>query len=206
MMKNRNIALYVILSIVTCGIFYIYWYYCIADDFYNQNPQLQNNLPTSPILTIVLNVVTCGLYGIYVAYVWGKATPEIMARYGRQAEDRSILYLIFSVVGLQIVTTCMIQNDFNNTSVPPVNYGGQPPVDYGTQAPGGYPPQQPMTYQPQPEVPMAPVEVPQVPVEAPQVPVEAPQVPVEAPQAPVEAPQAPVDFNQQPPNSTYTPE
>lgn len=32
MIKNRNVALYIVLSIVTCGIFALYWFVCLADD------------------------------------------------------------------------------------------------------------------------------------------------------------------------------
>ena len=32
MIQKRNIAMYIILSIVTCGIFGIYWFICLTDD------------------------------------------------------------------------------------------------------------------------------------------------------------------------------
>lgn len=43
MIKNRNVALYIVLSIVTCGIFALYWFVCIADDANT----LSNNKGTS---------------------------------------------------------------------------------------------------------------------------------------------------------------
>lgn len=112
-MQNRNIVLYIILSFVTCGIFSFVWYYQLARDFESQQPPLQNSLPTSAAVTLLLYIVTCGLYGIYVAYIWGKATPELFARYGRTADDRSLIYLLLAIFKLDIVTMCVIQNDIN---------------------------------------------------------------------------------------------
>lgn len=136
-MQNRNIALCVVLSILTCGIYGIYWYYQIASDFENQQPPLQNKLPTSPALTVLIMFLTCGIYMIYVVYVWGKATPELMARYGLPAEDRSIMYLLLSIFGLQIVSICLIQNDLNSLTTIPPQYPGYPPTAPGPDNQGG---------------------------------------------------------------------
>ncbi|MDR2931951.1 MAG: DUF4234 domain-containing protein, partial [Oscillospiraceae bacterium] len=92
-MVQRNIVTYIILSIVTCGIFGIYWYYCIANDLYNARNQ---TIPTTPIVTIIVNIVTCGIYGIYVYFKWGQVMPEICAEKGVTVEDRSIVYLLIS--------------------------------------------------------------------------------------------------------------
>lgn len=32
MIKERSIVLYIILSIITCGIFGLYWFVCITED------------------------------------------------------------------------------------------------------------------------------------------------------------------------------
>ncbi|MFV0350916.1 MAG: DUF4234 domain-containing protein [Oscillospiraceae bacterium] len=211
-MEKRNIALYIVLSFLTCGIFLIYWIYLIARDF--DNMQTQERVNTTPGVTTLITCF-CGLYLIYAMYKWGKATPEIMARYGRIPEDKSTLYLLLSIFGLSIVALALLQNDLNTLSDPvypgaaPYQqqpYYGQPqqpvypsagvpqqpvyPAPTAPQAPQqpGYAPQQ-QPYPPfnQPQQPVAPQE-PVAP--APQAPVEAPPV-VAAPQAPAE-PQAPV--------------
>lgn len=110
-MEKRSIPVAIILTIVTCGIYGIYWYYKTAETFYNA--QTSNGLNTSPIVTILLSIVTCGIYGIYAYYVWGKAMPEIFARYGFAGEDRSVMYIILSIFGFSIINMALIQNDFN---------------------------------------------------------------------------------------------
>lgn len=109
MRQQRSIALCIVLSIVTCGIYGIYWYYCIAQDVYNLN----NTLSTTPGVTLLLNIVTCGIYGMYAYYKWGAAMNEVCVAKGIPGEDRSILYLILSIFGLAIVNMALIQSDLN---------------------------------------------------------------------------------------------
>jgi hypothetical protein len=116
-MQNRNIVTCIILSIVTCGIYSIVWLYQIATGF--DQAQTQEKVSTSPGVTILLSWVTCGIYGVYCYYKWGRQTSEICAYYGRQEQDRGILYLILSIFGLGIVNMVMIQNDFNTWTTPP---------------------------------------------------------------------------------------
>jgi hypothetical protein len=112
-LQQRSIALYIVLSIVTCGIFAIYWYYTIATDLYNTN----NNLSTSPGITLLLYIVTCGIYGIYVYYKWGQALGAVCADKGIPGEDRSILYLVLAIFGLSIINMALIQSDINQLAM-----------------------------------------------------------------------------------------
>lgn len=109
MRQQRSIALCIVLSIVTCGIYWIYWYYCIAQDVYSLN----NNLSTTPGITLLLNIVTCGIYGIYAYYKWGQALNEVCVAKGIPGEDRSVLYLVLSIFKLSIVNMALIQSDLN---------------------------------------------------------------------------------------------
>ncbi|MDL2253691.1 DUF4234 domain-containing protein [Ruminococcaceae bacterium OttesenSCG-928-I18] len=134
-MVQRNIVLYVILTFVTCGIFGLYWFYTIAKTF--EEAQTYNRVSTSAGVTLLLDIITCSIYGMYAYYKWGQATPEIMSRYGRPADDKSVLYLVLSIFGLQIVNMCLIQNDFNN-----LVEGNPPPPQqpYSSQTPPPPPP------------------------------------------------------------------
>jgi len=121
-MERRDVAIAIILSIVTCGIYAIYWLYKIAEGFYVTPTQERVN--TTPGTTILLWIVTCGIYGYYCYYKWGRASVEISARYGLTTEDKGILYLLLAIFGLSIVNDALIQSDFNNwLSYPPP--GGQ---------------------------------------------------------------------------------
>ena len=133
-MERRDVVVSVILSIVTCGFYSIFWMYKIAQGFYVTPTQERVN--TTPGTTVLLSIATCGIYTYYCYYKWGRATMEIAARYGRVGEDKAILYLLLSIFGLAIVNDALIQSDFNNwlSYPPPDDYQQQhwtPPPDMG---------------------------------------------------------------------------
>lgn len=109
MVTNRNIALAVILSLVTFGIYGIYWYVKLTDE---ANHVSNNTAPTG-LTAFLLTLVTCGLYGIYWGYQMGKKMYEAGKIRGKDISDNSVLYLVLSLFGLAIVNYCLIQNDLN---------------------------------------------------------------------------------------------
>jgi len=111
-MERRSVAVCVILSIVTCGIYSIFWLYTIARGFYYT--QTQERVNTTPGVTILLVIITCGIYGYYCYYKWGQASTEIAARFGRDASDKAVLYLILAIFGFAIINDALIQSDFND--------------------------------------------------------------------------------------------
>lgn len=139
--QRRSLAACILLSIFTCGIYGIYWFYVTARDLYSY--YTPNRVDMSPGLVTLLSWL-CGYYGVYVFYKWGKQVSEVAADYGRRVEDRSVLYLLLALffgIG-PIINLALIQNDFNNLldgTLPPAY--GQPPPDY--QYPGAPPPPPP---------------------------------------------------------------
>lgn len=126
-MESRSIAVAIILTIITCGIYGLYWMYTIARGF-DENPT-HARVGTSPGVTVLLFIITGGIYGIYAYYKWGQASAEIGARYGRSDGDKAILYLLLAIFGLSLINDALIQSDFNewlaNTPYPPGS--GYPP-------------------------------------------------------------------------------
>ena len=96
MIKKRDIVTSIILSIITCGIYGIFWFISITDD-----------------VRIASGDVTCGLYGFYWAYLMGKAMVQAKAKYNMPADDNAMLYVILQIFGLGIVTYCLVQSDLN---------------------------------------------------------------------------------------------
>ncbi len=109
MVKQRSIALAIVLSFVTCGIYAIYWFVVLTDDL-NQlsDPASQYN-ETSGIVAFLLTLVTCGIYGIYWAYKQG----EKIDRMKQSNSSSGILYLVLMVIGLGVVAYALMQNEIN---------------------------------------------------------------------------------------------
>ena len=98
--EERNIVVYLLLTLVTCGIFGIYWLVVMLKDI-------------NPWMVILLSIITCGIYGIYFNYQMGKYMVKAGNNYNVKIEDNSILYLILSIIGFGIVNYCLVQNDLN---------------------------------------------------------------------------------------------
>ena len=102
---KRNIVTCIILSLVTCGIYGIYWAIMLAKEAVSVKD------PTdSGILEIVLMLFLpfLGFFLVEKKLAEGCAAKNIVH------QDQSVLYLILGLVGLGIVNYCMLQNDLNN--------------------------------------------------------------------------------------------
>ena len=111
---QRNIVLYIILSIITCGIFGIYWEYCLITDL-NTAAGTQND--TSAIVVILLSIVTCGIYWFYWLYKAGEKVATIKRLRGEpDGGSNGILYLLLQFFGLGIVNYCLIQSELNKSA------------------------------------------------------------------------------------------
>ena len=109
----RNIALAIVFSFLTCGIYGWYWICMMTND---ANYVSGENNDTSGGMVIVFSIITCGIYYIYWNYRMGKKLYEAGVRNGVNISDNSIIYLILSLFGLAIVSECLIQNDLNRFS------------------------------------------------------------------------------------------
>lgn len=109
-MKERNIAVSIILSIITCGIYAIYWFIVLTDEAKDASG---SESATSGGIAFLLTLVTCGIYGYYWAYKMGETISTAKSKNGLEANSNSILYLILQLLGLGIVNYAIMQNDLN---------------------------------------------------------------------------------------------
>lgn len=109
MIKNRNIVLAIILSIVTCGIYGIYWFITLTNDV-NKIAGVED---TSGGLACLFTIITCGIYGYYWAYKLGQKLDIAAQKAGKQPSNHSILFLILNICCLGIITYCIAQNEVN---------------------------------------------------------------------------------------------
>ncbi|MEI0749285.1 DUF4234 domain-containing protein [Brachyspira pulli] len=97
-----------VLSIVTCGIYLIYWIYVTTNDV---NSYMEGEY-FNPTLAVVLSIVTCGLFTIYWFYKYGNVIFNDMSKkanldsYGESAIVVALLILVpfgylYSVLTLQ---------------------------------------------------------------------------------------------------------
>lgn len=106
-MKERSIATSLILSILTCGIYGIYWFITLTDDVVQLSGGKEYN--QSGGTAFLLTLITCGIYGIFWVYKIGKSIAVIK----NDGRDDSILYLILGIFGFQIIVYCIAQSEVN---------------------------------------------------------------------------------------------
>ena len=114
---TSNIAMDVILTLITCGIYYFFWQ---ARQFRAVN-YLLGQQRYSFWLWFFLTLITCGLYNIYYEYYLAQGLVEAQEKLGRQKyKDLPVLSLIITlisflstVVFLNIVTDAIQQNEIN---------------------------------------------------------------------------------------------
>ena len=110
--ESRGIGMCIVLTLVTCGIYGIYWLYKLNNDlnYLTDDPE-----GTSGGMVILLTLVTCGIYGWYWYYKMGIKVDQLKTQMGQQASSSNILFLILGIFGLGIVNYILMQSTINQT-------------------------------------------------------------------------------------------
>ena len=98
--NKRNLAVSIILTIVTCGIYGIYWFIVMTDDTKNVSGDING---ASGGVAFLLTLVTCNIYGYYWAYKQGERIDNAKNARGIPSSNSNVLYLILAIFGLYIV-------------------------------------------------------------------------------------------------------
>ena len=108
MVIKRNIVVCLLLSIITCGLYTLYWFVCLANDV-----NTVSGVPdTSGGVVLLLTIITCGLYGFYWAYRCGEKIDIAKRNRGMAASNGGVLYLLLYIFG-GVITYAIIQHEIN---------------------------------------------------------------------------------------------
>lgn len=106
----RSVLLYLLLSIVTCGIFEIVWLYLIASDINKLCARKGRPTLTDPILVVIFSLLTCQIFSVY--YFW-KAGNTVYELSDRRLSDNSVVLAILGVF-LQPAALAILQDQINS--------------------------------------------------------------------------------------------
>ena len=118
-MTQRSIPICIILSIVTCGIYGIYWFVVLTDDV---NAVAGDTQAPSGIVCFLLSLVTCGLYDLFWYYEQGERIKDLCDRNQVPCTDNGVTYLLFHLLGyltcsiLSWIGLYLFIKNFNNLS------------------------------------------------------------------------------------------
>ena len=98
---DRGIASYIILSIITCGIYGYYFIYKMAHDV-NLACDGDGESTTGLGMFIVLSFITCGFYAYYWYYKLGNRLADNAPRYGLSFREDGTTVLLWCLFGLLV--------------------------------------------------------------------------------------------------------
>ena len=107
----RSIPMLVILSIVTCGIYYFYWIYKTTDEI--KNFMERDDINTT--LELILSIVTCGIYTYYWYYKYGKIVYlEMTKKAGLDSTEDSTILLVILNLFMYVISAAILQDKLNS--------------------------------------------------------------------------------------------
>lgn len=109
MVQQRSVGLAIVLTLVTCGLYSIYWFIVMTNDV----SKLSGDSSFTGGKHFLLSLVTCGIWSLVWSYQIGKLVEEAQKQRGLPASDNSILYLVLTFFGLGVVTFALVQSDVN---------------------------------------------------------------------------------------------
>ena len=107
--RRRSIGVCILLSIVTCGIYGLYWFICLTDE----SNAVAGEQGTSGGMALLLSIVTCGIYYFYWSYKLGEKMDKARTYNNVAPGSLGIVFLLLSIFGLGIITYTLAQNEIN---------------------------------------------------------------------------------------------
>lgn len=108
--EKKNIALCIVFSVITCGIYSWYWLFSLAEDV---NSVTRRPEATSGGMVLLFTIITCGIYGWYWLYKSGEALDKLRMEQGLPTGYFAILYLLLSIFGFGIISYALMQSELN---------------------------------------------------------------------------------------------
>jgi hypothetical protein len=109
MVQERNVILYIILSIITCGLFSLFWFIVLADDI----ASLRGKPEPRGAFDLLISLITCGIYYMFCMYKYPQYLVEIQDEKGMRINDISSMSLVLAIFSFGIVSLALIQNELN---------------------------------------------------------------------------------------------
>lgn len=107
---HRNPFLCVVLSLVTCGLYGLYWITTLHQD---ACVLAQEQDAPSAGTVLILSLVTCGIYSFYWMYRQGERIDTARKLKGLSIGSHGILYLLLSLFGLSMIAMALTQHEIN---------------------------------------------------------------------------------------------
>lgn len=96
---DRSLAMYIILTLITCGIYSYYFLYKMAHDV-NIACEGDGEVTSGLVAYILLSIVTCGIYNLIWEYKVGNRVASNAPRYGMSFQENGTTILMWHLFGI----------------------------------------------------------------------------------------------------------
>ena len=96
--QDRNIFVFIILNIITCGIYGLYTIYSLANDV-NRACDGDGQTTSGLLIFILLSIITCGIYSFYWHYAIANRIAANAPRYGMHFQEDGTSVLLWMLLG-----------------------------------------------------------------------------------------------------------
>lgn len=112
---RRSVALSIIYTIITFGLYGIFWQFEIAKE---SNALSRNDKGFTPALVVFFSIITFGIYGVYWSYQVGKKHNEFYKKQYDIDSDYHVLYLVLHIINyclpiLKLICYAIMQSKIN---------------------------------------------------------------------------------------------
>ncbi len=98
MIKQRSFGIYLLLSIITCGIYSIIFWYQYTEDI-NEICRGDGHESPNYIIVILLSIITCGIYGYIWYYSQANRLQAAANKYGISIQGDGTIVLLWMILG-----------------------------------------------------------------------------------------------------------
>lgn len=109
MIKYRNIFAVIVFSIITCGIYNLFWQYNISKELQEAMPECD----LAPGLDLLLSIL-CLPYMFYWIYKVSKTAANVEFSLGMRGTDNAIINLLLAIFGFGLISMIIIQSQLND--------------------------------------------------------------------------------------------
>lgn len=101
---DRNFGTYLLFSIITCGIYSLFFFYYLIEDLNTvcepmENPNDSQKSPNY-ILVLIFGILTCGIYTLFWLYKQGNRIQNTGRKYGLEINENGTTLLLWPLLGI----------------------------------------------------------------------------------------------------------
>lgn len=102
MIQKRSLALTIVFSIITFGIYYYYWVYKMAKDV-NAICEGDGNSTSGLLKFILLSIITLGIYALFWMYALGDRLRDNGKKYDLNIQEGGSTVILWMILGSMII-------------------------------------------------------------------------------------------------------